>query len=582
MGTSDGKITGTKKIVNKGPDSTCFNIVLVAEGYKNSEQADFNNACNDLVKALFALAPYGDCASRINVHRINVESTESGADDPKTKVCAGAGTTAKTYFDASYCTNGIKRLMHFDRALAIKTLNAQVPDWDRAILLVNSSPHGGAGGKVAITSTGGSWTDTALHEFGHSLGLADEYEYWVGCPGTKETSSHKHSAVEPDEPNVTTKTKRHDIKWRTLILPTTKVPTTKNADCTKCDTQGNPMPAGTIGLYEGAHYCHCGAYRPSFNCLMRHLGQPHCDVCKAWIRKKISAEVEHHDLAITPWGYAMDPPKSPYWQTPDIWGNPKTGQAKNDLHIRVRNAGKSASPPFKVRVSFVPFTGVIDLANEIVIDTVSRPGLAGMGTDSFTLNWDLTPPKLPKKYAKSDHFCVIAEIQSAECNTPNNRAQNNFTIVTKPSGGAPPPVRFEIANPWDQPAELSVRFKTGDPRLTLRPMDFDPEGMILAPLERRDAQVEFQMETSLLQDPDAETPFEITQALDEQVLGGVGGVIRDDRSASVPHVACPRCGSTRFVYRLEGGMKPGTRVHGALVKCADCATIILTATSESG
>ena len=49
---------------------------------------------------------------------------------------------------------------------------------------------------------------TALHEFGHSLGLADEYETWFGCPGTTETSYFHHSSTEPGEPNVTTKTER--------------------------------------------------------------------------------------------------------------------------------------------------------------------------------------------------------------------------------------------------------------------------------------------------------------------------------------------------------------------------------------
>lgn len=579
MGSKDGKVIGTKKIVNKGPDSDCFNIVLVAEGYTKGQQSGFEKACDAFVKAFTALSPYNECASAINIHRINVSSTESGADDPKNSDCAGTGTTVKTYFDAGYCTKKIRRLMHFNYTLALQVLNAQVPAWDRAILLVNSSVHGGAGGKVAITSTGSGWTTTALHEFGHSLGLADEYETWFGCPGVGETAYYQHSNVEPDEPNVTIQTKRSKLKWRTFVLPTTQLPTTSNPDCTRCDTQASPVPAGTVGLFEGAHYCHCGAYRPEFNCLMRTLWSGgYCTVCRAWIRRKIAEEVNQPDLAITPWGYAQDPPTTPYWSTPDIWGSPKTGQAKNDLHIRVRNVGKAASPPFTVRVSFVPFTGVIDLANEILIDEVSRPALGAKGTDTFVVNWDLTPPKLPVKYAKFEHFCVIAEITAKECNTTNHKAQNNFTIVKKQTGSPPPPLTFEIANPWDNEAELGVELISYDERMRLHPIDFDPEGMMLPPRERRAVQVAFELDEDLAWDPEAEAAFDITQRLDGEVLGGMSGVVAQERRERRTGVRCPRCEASRFVFRpvseekLDRGMP-----EGIVVSCRACGEVLLSA-----
>ena len=30
------------------------------------------------------------------------------------------------------------------------------------------------------------------------------------------------------------------------------------------------------GLFEGAHYYHCGAFRPEYDCKMRELGVPFC------------------------------------------------------------------------------------------------------------------------------------------------------------------------------------------------------------------------------------------------------------------------------------------------------------------
>jgi hypothetical protein len=66
------------------------------------------------------------------------------------------------------------------------------------------------------------------------------------------------------------------------------MPTTTNKDCSKCDPQGNPYSADTVGAYEGAFYNHCGAYRPQFNCRMRALGNPYCAVCQSVIRQTIA------------------------------------------------------------------------------------------------------------------------------------------------------------------------------------------------------------------------------------------------------------------------------------------------------
>lgn len=537
MGSGDGKVVGPKKIVDKGPEHEQFTIVLLADGYTKEQQSTFNAHCDEFVKALTAFAPFDDCAGHLNFYRVNVESSESGADDPKTTDCTdGTGATAKTYFDSTYCTDKIRRLMSFNHALATKVLDDEVKSWDRAMVLVNSSIHGGAGGgKIGITATGPGWTSTALHEFGHVMGLADEYPTWFGCPGVKEKAYYHHSGVEPSSPNATTKTKRSEIKWRKLILPTTKVPTTENADCTRCDTQADPMPAGTVGLYEGAEYCHCGAYRPSYDCLMRSLGADLCAVCQAWIRDKISQEVTAADLAITPWGYSQVPRSAPYWQTPDIWGDVKTGRAKNDLHIRVRNVGGKTSQPFKVRITFVPATGVIDSANEILIDEVSRPALKDGGTDEFVVNWDLTQPALPAKYAGFDHFCVIADIQLDECNISNNRAQNNFVLVGKPTGGPPPPLTFEIANPWDIEAELTIELTSHDRLVRLHPVDFDPEGMILQPGERRPVNVAFDVHESFDRARGSEVAFDISQSLNGELLGGVSGKVRAAHPDPDPH-----------------------------------------------
>ena len=52
--------------------------------------------------------------------------------------------------------------------------------------------------------------------------------------------------------------------------------------------QSNPQPVGTVGAFEGAHYYHCGAYRPQWDCRMRALGFPFCAVCRRRITQTLT------------------------------------------------------------------------------------------------------------------------------------------------------------------------------------------------------------------------------------------------------------------------------------------------------
>ncbi len=280
-GTSDGTVVGITKIWDKGPASARFNLVLIGEGYTAAQQAQFATDAQQFVDFLFSTPPFDTHCSAINVYRLDVESDQSGADDPV--ACGGTGATVDTYFDASFCGDGtIRRLLVANNATAIGELNTWLPEWDQALVIVNSSTYGGSGGSVGVTSVSGTWENIAIHEFGHSaFGLADEYEYWAGCGS--DVGHDNHPAAEPVQPNVTVETDPTLLKWAALVGGTTPVPTTTNADCSQCDPQPDPYPGSqVVGLYEGAHYYHCDAYRPVFSCMMRNFA-PYCPVCTARI-----------------------------------------------------------------------------------------------------------------------------------------------------------------------------------------------------------------------------------------------------------------------------------------------------------
>ena len=300
MSASDGAIVSLTKIVDNGPASSRYNLVIVAEGYRDTELTQFEQDARDLVDRLFATAPFSEfeMRCRMNVYRLNVRSTDSGGDNPSSGSCGGDGSTARTYFDATFCAGGLPRLLGIDYGLAETTLNAQLPEWDSAVVIVNSTIYGGSGGaRIAVTSKNGDWRNIAIHELGHSaFNLADEYEYWSGCG--LDTDRNNHPATEPGEANVTIDSNRATNKWRDLVAATTAMPTTSNADCTMCDPQANPVPAGTIGTFEGAHYYHCGAFRPAFDCMMRNYAA-FCAVCRRRIREVITAAAGPVTIAVT-------------------------------------------------------------------------------------------------------------------------------------------------------------------------------------------------------------------------------------------------------------------------------------------
>ncbi|MFN2499690.1 MAG: M64 family metallopeptidase [Pyrinomonadaceae bacterium] len=285
MGTSDGQVLGLTKIADAGDPTRRWNVVIVSEGYRSAEMAQFKTDADLFANTLLTAAPYDRLRAAINIYRVDVTSTDSGARDPTS--CGGTGAKPKTYFDASFCTSGIRRLLVGKSSRVIKVVKNLLPQWHLALLQVNSPIHGGSGGEVPTFSKAPNAVEIALHEMGHSaFGLADEYEYYQGC--AHDNGHDNHSGSEPSQPNITTNKNPATTKWRSLIQPGTPVPTTQNANCAGCDPQPSPVPAGTLGLFEGADYYHCRVYRPEFNCRMRNLNQPFCGVCQQVITKKLT------------------------------------------------------------------------------------------------------------------------------------------------------------------------------------------------------------------------------------------------------------------------------------------------------
>jgi hypothetical protein len=279
-GPSDGQLpAGATKILDNGPDTDRFVLVLLAEGFQNHELPDFAERADRFVDVFVTTPPFDRLCRAFNIYRIDVESDESGADRPAS--CDDT-TMVATYFDATFCSDGSShRLLGVNNATAIAVMDLLVPEWDEGLVIVNTPEWGGMGGSPGTTSIATGWEGIAIHEVGHSVfGLADEYEYRLGC-NSGEDDRDSHPGPEPNRPNVTIQSNPSLVKWSHLVDPMVPAnqPTTTNADCEVCDPQSNPFPGEmVVGVYEGAHYYHCDAYRPTFDCMMRNFAD-FCPVC---------------------------------------------------------------------------------------------------------------------------------------------------------------------------------------------------------------------------------------------------------------------------------------------------------------
>jgi len=235
--------------------------------YNANEQAKYSSDVNEMAAYLFANSIFGQYKNHINVFRIDsIFSEQAGADHEYASSPLKRNTALGSYYDRT-----IERLLLCDYSIVNNIIRSSLPELSGryiVIVLVNSPKYGGSGGSISVSYNGRDGYEVMVHELGHTLpGLADEY-YYSGDP-----NYDTYSGSEPYAPNVTTKTKREEIKWNKWIKETTPIPTSPSSR--------------EVGLFEGGYYHVHGVYRPVDNCKMRSLNVPFCPVCNEAIIKTL-------------------------------------------------------------------------------------------------------------------------------------------------------------------------------------------------------------------------------------------------------------------------------------------------------
>lgn len=235
---------------NSSPDQV-VNLVILGDGYTADQQDKFLEDVNRNVEDMLELEPWKSHKDKINVYAVKVISNKSGASNRPSE-------PVDNYFGSSFYTADIERLLYPTKLSKVySVLNSNTPFFDLAVVMVNDSRYGGAGGAFATFSTHPQALQLMVHEIGHTFsGLADEY--WAG----DQYANEKANMTQNNNPG--------SVRWKSFL---------------------NISSVGIFPHEESPKW-----YRPHQNCLMRFLGSPFCEVCKNEVNLTIDYLTEEEPL----------------------------------------------------------------------------------------------------------------------------------------------------------------------------------------------------------------------------------------------------------------------------------------------
>lgn len=251
--------------LHKGGDSKdCIDVVIMAEGYMETQMDAFLSKARATVDALFSHEPFSSCRDRFNITAVCCPSAQGGVSVPR------EGQWRETALESHFDTFYSDRYLTTSSLFKVHDVLSGLP-YEHIIILANTDTYGGGGiyNSYTLTTTGHpSFAPVVVHEFGHSFGaLADEYFY------DDQFVEYYYPDVEPWEQNIST---LYDFssKWEDMLEEGTPRP--------------SPQSWGKVGVFEGAGYQSKGVYRGCYDCRMRtNAAEGFCPVCQRAIRRII-------------------------------------------------------------------------------------------------------------------------------------------------------------------------------------------------------------------------------------------------------------------------------------------------------
>ena len=256
-------------VVLSGEPSVKVDIVLLPEGYTETQKELFEADCKKFADEFFTYSPYAENKDKFNIRGVWAPSNEEGPDVP------GKNVWNNTRLNGSYYTFDSERYLMINDFQKVRDVAGNAP-YDYIYILANTTKYGGGAIYNFYGISAAHHADETgkiyIHEFGHLFaGLGDEYV------GGVEYSEFYPIHVEPWEPNLTTLVD-FDSKWKSMLPENIEIPTPVKV-----------RNAKKLGVYEGGGYVSKGIYRPWINCLMNNLHSidVFCPVCNKAIQDMI-------------------------------------------------------------------------------------------------------------------------------------------------------------------------------------------------------------------------------------------------------------------------------------------------------
>ena len=128
-------------LLDNGQAGNRLDMVILGDGYTLEQQALLVADAQGLVDEFFAAEPFTSHQQRFNVHVVQIVSNEEGADytdAAENADCPAASLLVDTVLGCAYCCNGLQRLICCDKEEAFGVLDQAFPEWDTAVIMVNS------------------------------------------------------------------------------------------------------------------------------------------------------------------------------------------------------------------------------------------------------------------------------------------------------------------------------------------------------------------------------------------------------------------------------------------------------------
>ena len=270
-------VVGWETLVQTGPAETSLDITIVGDGYTAEQQELWQEHAAAQAAALVAAPPLAALADRINIHRVDAVSNESGASYDCVGECRFRDIAFRSVFavefindltGSDYRSSTLFQLgqHQLDRAVSV------VPT-DLTIVIVNTEAYGGTSIHHAALSVGRStWTDTGVHEFGHLLGLLGDEYVADECIRSDAFGIPRNISASPTE-----------LPWSHWVEADTPLPT--------------PEESGYhehVGAFEEAWNCP-ELYRPVEQCKMKSSSA--ADFCPVCSEQLVLQVTRYADLA---------------------------------------------------------------------------------------------------------------------------------------------------------------------------------------------------------------------------------------------------------------------------------------------